>query len=774
MEFPEERPPKACFIHPEPDRDSELNPPGFSWHRAAPPGECRYRLKMSNASGEEMYISPPESDPVHLPDRTFRPGEYTWYVEALDGNGDVRATTEERGFRIAEDSLDQPWINPRDLLAEVPEAYPRLLFPAARLDDIRDSLDTTRSEAFANLRDLADGKLDLEPIPEPTYHLMDDGPERRMAYMETFQTTRQIHDRGMRMLALMYVLSGEKKYGEKAKELLLDVTGWDVEGVSSVRWEPYGDEVGLGLAKSGAPTFDWIQDLLDEDERERVRQMLHARADQMLGYLKEMDYIAYPERSHLGRIVGYLLEHAIVLKDAPRAEAWAEHSMRILTTFYPHWGGRDGGWSQGISYGTAYALINLMPFAGWSMATGFDIWQRPFFRRFPYFILYNVSPRGEIMPFGDSEHFPLKANSVRSLIQFHALNYRDPILRSWVEFLRRGPEGDEAELAPLPGLILPDDLEPGDLSDLPPDRTFQGVGRAALHSRIGDPEKDLLVLFRSSPFGGVSHSHANQNAFCILKGGRALAAPGGLRWPTHGSPFHAEYAQQSHAHNTLLVDGEGQIYGGGSYNGRIGDFRSQEHHGYVRGDAGAAYGKRLTRFQRHLVLIRPNVVVLLDDIAAPETRRYQWLLHALEHMDVDEEAGTVLVRRNGARMRVHLASTAQMALEQTNEWPVAPHKGFPDVDEPRPEKRWHLTGTIASPMTNCRIGAIMTVAGPGEALPEWGRRQTEDNMLEASLRSTTGELSLCLSLNPASDASLIESNYRSEDGQEESLIVTPE
>ena len=46
-------------------------------------------------------------------------------------------------------------------------------------------------------------------------------------------------------------------------------------------------------------------------------------------------------------------------------------------------------------------------------------------------------------------------------------------------------------------------------------------GAFRLHGDIENPESDLMVAFRSSPYGGVSHGHASQNDFMVMKGGRA-------------------------------------------------------------------------------------------------------------------------------------------------------------------------------------------------------------------------------------------------------------
>src|SRR6185295_9100593 len=49
---------------------------------------------------------------------------------------------------------------------------------------------------------------------------------------------------------------------------------------------------------------------------------------------------------------------------------------------------------------------------------------------------------------------------------------------------------------------------------------FPAAGQAAFRTHCGDSARDLSLLFRSSPFGSISHSHANNNDFILHVGGK--------------------------------------------------------------------------------------------------------------------------------------------------------------------------------------------------------------------------------------------------------------
>lgn len=708
IRFPDRRPPRASFIQPADGATLGVSPPGFAWWRAGERGRCRYRLYITSSAGKALYESPPLDDPVHVPTKTLPAGRYVWRAVAVDDRGRSLDADIKRQFAIERGAPAHPWVDPAGLLANVRAQRPRLLFAGDELTIAREQLSTSRAEAFASLKAVADAALELPPLAEPDYDRIEEPAPRRMAYFDAFARTRRHHDSGMRHLALMYLLSGEAKYGRKAREKLLEAAAWKPEGISSLL-APHGDEVGLGLVKVAAEVYDWIFDLLDEADQQQAEAMLIARGNQMLRRLEKQDYLAQPENSHNGRLPGYLLEHAIALAEHPRSQVWADYALRALMTWYPHWGGTDGGWAEGVPYGLHYNQFATISFEAWRRATGQDLWANPFYRQMPWFFAYCLNPIGEIMPFGDQEQMSVNAGGARTLIQFHALRLGEPALRQWVDRLRQPKTGEPPKLAALPGLLLEDDLEPGGLEALSPDRAFGDVGVAAMHTHLAEPDRDLHVLLRSSPYGGVSHGHASQNDIAIIQGGRALVCAGGERFPTHGTPFHTRYAQQSQSHNTVLINGDGQVNRDGDYGGRIAEFQSSDALAFVCGDASEAYAAPMKRFHRHLLLIRPaSIIVMVDDLAADEPSTFQWLLHAWEPFDVDAGEATFASRRDGAELLGRLFSDRRLNLTQTDAWPVEPDEGYPDLDKPLPPKRWHLTaGTDQA--AACRIAAVMRI-----------------------------------------------------------------
>ncbi len=771
--FPQQRPRDANFNRPVEGSALDISPPGFCWWRAGARDLVSYQLTIRNQADEIVYQSPILGDPVHVPTQVLPAGEYTWTVSALVDDR-VEATQEPRNFRILTDAVTMPWVQPGELLKKVPTDHPRLLFPKAQLEAYRATLSNSRKQAYQELRAIADRALTLELMAKPTFDRFDRETEyaqRRTAYREDYHRFSRTYHQGMLPLAAVYVLSGERQYGEAAKAHLLQLVDWEVDGIASL--ELGFDEIGLRIQRTAAQAYDWLFELLTVAEREALKKMLIAHGNAMLERLKRRDFLNYSAYSHDGRLPGYLVEFSIALAEEPVAEQWLDYSLQALLTVFPHWAGFEGGWAEGINYSLSYNDRFITPMQSLYLSTGYDLFQKPFFRKFRYFAMYNVSPFGEILPFGDGEekHVAARADELYSILFFHALRYQDPELRWWIDLLER-EDVEPDRLGALHRILLPDNLTPRPPEDMPLDRTFAGVGWASFHTDFMHPDRDLLVLFKSSPYGSVSHSHADQNSFAILKGGKALAIPGGERYPQHGSPFHEQYTQQTLAHNALLIDGQGQRNRDDTAAGRLVGFRSLSHLAYVAGDASECYPEPLSKNLRHMILVRPSLLIVLDEVEARQPVELTWLMHTKEESTLDPQRQLFMAQRDQYRMAVHLHSSAgSLEMSQTNEWPIAPKEGYPMVKTADPTRQWHFHAKTSQARAKHGLAAVMVI-GDRDAMPDYQVTQVESG-LEISAGLEQGHVSAEISLgDPAPTATpLVKVTFEPDTGEPESLTV---
>jgi len=775
-QFPAARPENGNFNRPEPGEELDISPAGFCWWRAAAPGEVSYQLRILDAGGQEAYVSPLLQDPAHVPDKVLPPGKYTWTVEALDPSGKVVAERAASAFTILENPIPLPWVLPRELLSRVPKEHPRLLFPKAQLPEIRKSLETTRKAAFADLKAVADKALELPLMRQPDFdkYGRKEYAALRTAYKEAYGEFERIYNGGMVPLALMHALTGDKKCGETAKAHLLNLLNWPLEGVTSVQ-DPRFDEVGLNIARAAPQIYDWCYDLFTGAERQAIEEMLVARGNLLLARMQRRDFLNTSGESHDGRVPGCLLEFSIALAERPEAEAWMDYGMKAILTVFPHWGDRDGGWAEGVDYALSYNDRFITPLQSVYTATGYDLWQKPFFRKFPCFLIYCISPKAETTPFGDMEHLGAadRGDKLGSLLFFYALRYQDPAMRWWVDLFQNAQPSAMDGQSEVRRLILPDTVVPAPPKSIPPDRAFSGIGWAALHTDLSRPDRDLMVLFKSSPFGADSHSHADQNSFAILKGGKALAIPAGARYPQHGSPFHTKYTTLTVAHNALLINGQGQINSDETAAGRLTDFRTLPHLGYAAGEAQKCYGAPVTRYVRHIALIRPSLVLVVDDLEASEPLEVEWLMHGKEPFDLNDKEQAFVSHRGQAFMNVRLLTPAGFDFQQTDAWPLDPKEGYPMAEAEPPAKQWHFAAKARERSQKLRIAAVMAV-GEGGDKPECEAQLTENGAAQIIARfagAGQAKATLNLSADRAPSAPIIEIRYEPIAGEAERLAI---
>ncbi len=690
------------FPRPLDGAELKISPVGLAWLPC--PSATDYRIDIFNEGGHRLYSKNVGKDPVHCPDRIFPSGSYTWDVIAVDSHGKDIARRGKRSFIIARDAAQLAWIDPKELLSRVPKEHPRILYPKSHLAEIRSTLSTTRAESWRACKRAADRALSKGVPKYPTYHRIEDPVVRRLEYQKYFGYFRGYVDSALRNLALAYIMTENAKYADAAKKILLEIASWptDDDHVTSVNAK-WGDEPGLSFSKCAHIVYDWLYDTLDDKEKALVFKMCRERAWQTYRRLERRNYLTYPGESHNGRLIAYLTDMSLSMAgETPDAETWLTYSLKALLTFYPHWAGTDGGWAEGTAYGLYYNTFYIPAFEGLRQLSDYNLWRRPFFNNVRYFFFYCTANHGEIRPFGDGAESggPGRGGSgYIELMSFHAHCYNDPTIGWWVKQI--------PGYRPSSFLLFEDELPSQAPTDLPNSRAFTDVGWAGLHSDVSDPENDTCLIFKSSPYGSVSHSHADQNAFAIMKGGVALAIPSGYYGPSYGKPHHAEWTRSTKANNCILIDGQGQTIRSAKANGKIIDFKDALGYSYVAGNASNAYMGKLKKWIRQILFLRPGLFLLLDEIEAPTTSQYQWMFHAFEKMEMQDNK--ITSRRKNATLNAYLACPHGLTLSQTDQFDTPYNHGIPKAYYKEKANHWHVTAATKRKSKTTRIAAIMSV-----------------------------------------------------------------
>lgn len=166
-------------------------------------------------------------------------------------------------------------------------------------------------------------------------------------------------------------------------------------------------------------------------------------------------------------------------------------------------------------------------------------------------------------------------------------------------------------------------------------RHFKGIGWVGVQYAMDDPDKHIQFVFKSSKFGSVSHSHGDQNAFCMAAYGEDMAIQSGY-YVAFNSSMHRNWRRQTQSKNAILINGKGQYAEKDkakalSATGKILAAEEHEDHIFIHGDATAAYqslSPEITRAEREIYFVRNSYFVIVDKVDADEPVTVQWLLHA--------------------------------------------------------------------------------------------------------------------------------------------------
>ena len=236
----------------------------------------------------------------------------------------------------------------------------------------------------------------------------------------------------------------------------------------------------------------------------------------------------------------------------------------------------------------------------------------PWFRNNPYYLIYSYPPEstkaklGDSIPGsgdeGDEDEGNTPAGKGRLVALRQAVLYNDGFAAAYAAQL---PEDDKG-YSVSEYLRWSPAAKPAaeSLEKLPAARLFADIGAVFTHSNYTRREDNVRLVFHSSPYGAFGHAHADQNSFHVIAYDEELLLDSGYYTPV-GDPHRQEWSIQTKAHNSLLVDGEGQPYGDTSGYGRISHFEQNENWVYLAGSAATAYPEaHLEKFDRHIVWLK--------------------------------------------------------------------------------------------------------------------------------------------------------------------------
>ena len=695
---------------PREDHHPRTNPPVFAWKPKA--GQRPFRLQVArDPNFADLCLGVADlEDPLYLPETALAPGSYWWQWSTGGDASQVFALTIDADATVLEVPPASVW------LERLPADHPRIYLRPESIEALRSAPPAQWPQLHAEANALLAQEHEIaEPAFLPSRE--DDFAVFWKIWYPTMWGSRRFV-KGAETLALAWLISGEQRFARAACQRMASIARWDPEGSSHI---DHNDEAHMSVIWHGAQTCDWIWALFTDEERERVIAQFRRRGEITFAHMHDCGHYGI-ERfdSHAGREIVFLAQLAFVFHDhIPAAARWLDWLRPVLCGLWPSWAGDDGAWAQGPSYGLAYINIMTMFASALKRGTGIDLYQRPFWPNHARWRQWCLPPYAEWMGFGDhSERWAASWNNNADLVDMIGRETNTGEFAAYVAAFRREaatldtpPERQMPGVNPQLLLASPPTTAASETDQGPLLRVFADAGWAAVRSHREQPERDLALIFRSSPYGAISHSHANNNDFILHAGGRVLAMPSGY-YAGYGSDHHAHWVWHTKSHNCLTLSDAPQLMRSSESVGAVVHPCEDEHLTYFCGIADSSYADRATRCRRHVIFLKtPQCFAMVDEFTARPgiVSALQWNIHSWNPFAIDEQQRSFSLTRGDASLAGHFLWHSNSFFSLTEGWDPPP---MADKGGSQWPMQYHLRYTPSGLVEQRNLGVVLC---PGHA-----------------------------------------------------------
>jgi len=566
--------------------------------------------------------------------------------------------------------INRPWATGSRpvMLNNFDGVHPRLLLTQARIDELKSKITSgTHKDIWLIIKAKADDYLTDSPNNEPD----EESPTRKDGDAPPW-------------LALAYLMTDNSTYLNKAIDWMTTVCSYS-------EWDE-NNSLAAGHCLMGVSVaYDWLCNYMTASQKDDI--LFGTSGTRGLVYFA--DAMAYGSPKQEER---YLSNHCQVeyaglaaagfaLYDddvnAPNAEDWLRMAYNIFDAAYTCFA-NDGSSTEGHQY---FGLMTEFQMHFNKMAKelmDIDFYSRSkWLQNMGYFILHSTLPDFDssncVMRYGDTKYNHYYGHGPIYQLFNVADEYNDAYLE-WLALEMLDRSIGTADRMGWANLLWYDEtITPQSWNSLPTFHYCEDTGW--LTSRSDWSSNAVMVGFKCGPFHGHKlqpfyykqvdeswpeyqtivngHGHPDVCHFNVYAYGEWLAVDDG-----YSKPKHTDY------HNTILVDGDGQL---GEWNpvsdsswfdrnevisakgnSTIIKWENRADYDYIIGDAGNIYRDgNLTKFHRHFVYIKPDVIVMVDELEATAGTAIQWRLHP--GGSVSGSGDNYLVSNGSARMDVDFA-----------------------------------------------------------------------------------------------------------------------
>ncbi|HDD69253.1 MAG TPA: DUF4962 domain-containing protein [Candidatus Korarchaeota archaeon] len=432
--------------------------------------------------------------------------------------------------------------------------------------------------------------------------------------------------------ALAYVLTGDEEFAKFTMDLIkiiIRIKDWVMPPHRPLK-------VDLGVAEVAGVLgliYDWLWNYMDDSSKVKVREALIKRALEPFRTIssKKLEWWSVATHNWRSVICGNMgLAALSILNEYDKFKECVGEAMKGVMVVFDRIG-IDGGYDEGVGY-WSYGIGEGVKFveALKRVSEGkINLYEHPKLKITGYFALYLYTPDGNCFNFSDCGYRPPSNWLIAKL----ASEYHDPYLQ-WLAWKLRSEH-------PYYLIFYDESLEYKE-PDLPPYKLFRDIGVAVSRSDWSD-EASFLGFKTGRTV--ANHSHLDINSFVLYAFGKRLIKDLGS-WPytpDKGLGFFdikerrwCYEANSTLGHNTLLVDGMGQVFGPESY-GSILKAEFTDAIDFLIGDGRRSYAGMLKKFNRWVIFIKPRTLILVDEVESDKPRKFELLFHPDGKLQEDDQ-----------------------------------------------------------------------------------------------------------------------------------------
>lgn len=594
------------------------------------------------------------------------------------------------------------------------KSHPRLLFDAARLEQIKENIATDEmcSVNYRKLKLYAEQMLDM---PVVSYAAIDfnDISLNNNSLLTTSRDGANI----AKTCAFVYLIEGDERFAQRAvKEL--DVMA------ALPNWIPTNFLGTAEITQCIGAGYDWLYDYLTPEQKTRYENVIMEKGmkaaeeayDGTAVYSSEQGaahnrMMWKEDYSNWGFVCnGGVAAGAMAIMNDSNAERCAELlSNAFASVAYPFSVfAPDGAWTEGIGYWT-YAteyMVNLLEGAKYTLGTDYNATAVPGFDKTPYYFAGHIGPKGAFN-YGDAG----SGYSGTGYWMWFGRELNDPSLIS----LRVNSLDINSMKGSITDLIYYEKPTSG-AAQIEKDSYYRGSETAIFRSSSGNSYENYIAV-RGRNAG--SHNDLDAGSFVLDAVGERWAmdlgmesysVPGYWFWPGRGN----YYRKRAEGHNTLVIEpdnGLDQTIGGAL---TIDKFESGESGGYTVLDITDSYRNKATSVKRAIGMFDDRSrFIVQDSVTCEKPSDVWWLMQTRAAIEIADDGKSAVLTLNDKHMLVQLVSSCKEAVFSYT--PAGPFPSSPNPPEQSKETGVNRLAIKSPKVTALNMQVIFTSYLEGES-----------------------------------------------------------